>query len=57
MCLQKSVNFCFFVFAELTLNLYLLIFNDILISHLKDSYYLLPSVSDPGKVANSVGFH
>ena len=55
-CLQKRKNFYYFIFAETPLNPYLLIFNEILISHLKDSYYLLPSVSDPAKVDNSVGF-
>ena len=53
----KKCKFLFLsIFAKTPLSLYLLIFNNILISHLKDSHYLLPSVTDPAKVDNSVGF-
>ena len=55
-CLQKRENVNNVNFAETPLSLYLLICDYILISHLKDSYYLLASVSDPVNVDNSVGF-
>ena len=55
-CLQKRENFNFLNFAETPLSLYLLIFNDILISQLKYFYYLLPSVSHPANFDNSAGF-